>query len=253
MYQKLIGILFIVWIGLPSFFAAAQDDLVAIANQANMVYTTGDTETAIDLYESLIAAGVRDTTVYFNLANAYYAQQNFGEAILNYRRAQIIDPRDPDLNANLSLVRARRIDLQGDETPLVDSLTALTAGILTLIELSWLVALAWIVFFALLIVSITRTGWRDAMRVPLVVVGILVLAGFGLLGSRLYTNSVRPAAVAVQEVVAVMSGPGDEYLLIDELHTGAEMRLLEQRGEWIRFVLPDGRQGWARVETIAIV
>jgi tetratricopeptide (TPR) repeat protein len=231
----------------------AQDDWTTIANQANEVYRSGDVTTAIELYESLIAAGVQDSTVYFNLGNAYYAIENFGGAVLNYRRAQRLDPRDADLSTNLSLARARRIDVQGDEAFLVDGLSALTASILTAIELSWLALMVWTIFFILLIVAITRPPWREGLRVPLVITGLLTLGAAVLLASRLYVDAARPAAVAMQEVVEVMSGPGDNYLMLDELHGGAEMRLLERQDEWVRFVLPDGRQGWSRSDEVEIV
>lgn len=233
--------------------ARAQDNLTDLANQAGAAYTAGDPTTAVSLYESLLDAGVRDSAVYFNLGSAHYTLGNFGQAMLNFRRAQLLTPRDPDLNAHLSRVRAQRLDVQGDETALVDTLAALTAGLLTLTELGWLVFVIWSIFFALVILSITQAKLRDALRIPLVIFSLIMLGAVLLLGSRLYVNAVRPAAVAVAGVIPVMSGPGDAYLLIDELHSGAEMRLLEQRGDWLRFVLPDGRQGWALAASIEII
>lgn len=231
----------------------AQDDLPNLANQASAAYMAGDPTTAISLYESLIVAGVRDSTIYFNLGTAHYTVQNFGQAVLNFRRAQLLTPRDPDLTTNLARVRAQRLDIQGDETALVDTLAALTASLFTLNEVGWIVLVVWLIFFVLIIASLLRPRLRDGLRIPLVIFGIVVLAALMLFGSRLYINSARPAAVAVAEVVTVMSGPGEDYLPIDELHSGAEMRLLELRGEWLRFVLPDGRQGWAQAEAIAQV
>lgn len=233
--------------------ALAQSSLADIARQANTVYLSGDYTTAIDLYESLVAAGVHDSTIYFNLGNAYYAGQDFGRAILYYRRAQALIPRDPDLNANLALARAQRMDLQGDETALVDSLAALTASILTTAELAALALFLWTVFFVVLIVSMIRAAWRDSLRALLVILGAGGLASLVLLGSRAYVNASRPAAIVVADTVAVMSGPGEDYLPIDELHSGAEMRILEVRGEWARFVLPNQRQGWAHRDTIEVV
>jgi uncharacterized protein YgiM (DUF1202 family) len=48
----------------------------------------------------------------------------------------------------------------------------------------------------------------------------------------------------VEKAVQVMSGPGEKYLELFELHTAAEVTIVDTRGEWTRFHLPDGREGW---------
>src|SRR5882757_11401081 len=42
----------------------------------------------------------------YNLANAYARQGKPGMAVLNYERASLLSPNDPDIDANLSYVRA---------------------------------------------------------------------------------------------------------------------------------------------------
>ena len=51
--------------------------------------------------ESIVADGVRNGAVYYNLGNAYYRAGDFGLAILNYRKAKPYRPTDPLLEANL--------------------------------------------------------------------------------------------------------------------------------------------------------
>jgi hypothetical protein len=41
----------------------------------------------------------------YNLANAYARQGKPGLAVLNYKRAKLLDPNDPDIDANLRQVR----------------------------------------------------------------------------------------------------------------------------------------------------
>src|SRR5688500_8608937 len=84
---------------------SAQSDSAELLLQADTAYMTGDYETSQSLYETIIQAGFRDFRVYFNLGNAYYQSGDLGRALLNYRRAQEISPRDTDLRNNLVLVR----------------------------------------------------------------------------------------------------------------------------------------------------
>jgi SH3-like domain-containing protein len=46
------------------------------------------------------------------------------------------------------------------------------------------------------------------------------------------------------EQVDVYSGPGSDYLVEFTLHAGAEVRVVERRGGWMRIALPGGLQGW---------
>ncbi len=229
--------------------ASAQSDADTL-RAANAAYENGDYPLAILLYETVITAGARDGVVYFNLGNSYYQSGDSGRALLNYRRAQNIMPRDLDLNINIARIRSERTDIQGDETALPDSLSALTSNTLTITEFGWLMLVLWALWFVILLVRILRPRWRSTLIVPLLAFGITLIIGIALFGSRLYVENYRPAAVVVAPITQVMSGPGDNYLGHFQIHIATELRILETRGEWTRFVLPDGRQGWILDETI---
>jgi hypothetical protein len=218
--------------------------------QAAEAYAAGDFGRAVALYEAVVQSGVRDGAVYFNLGNAYYESGDLGRALLNYRRAQELLPRDSDVEANIALVRSRRIDLQGDETALVDSVAALSEGIATISELSLLLFALWIAWCGVLAARIMRPRWQESLRIPLLTLSALLVVGAVVVGCRLYVTYARPAAVVISDTVPVMSGPGDSYLEHFELHSAAELRVVEARNGWVRFSLPDGREGWIKVETI---
>lgn len=225
-------------------------EVLTTAQQANAFYDSGEYDTARELYESLIDGGIQDSAIYINLGNTHVQQQALAEALLNYRRAQTIAPRDPQLNASLARIRSIRTDVQGDETALVDSMAALTIAAMTSRELHWATLGLWSLFYALLLAAIARPGWRDQLRGPLIVLGMLLLFGLALWVSRIYADQYRPVAVVMANNVQVMSGPDDTYLKIYELHTAAEVRILERHDGWIRFILPDQQQGWIRVDVI---
>lgn len=250
-WQYVAALFFVVLCGFTSV-VAAQGNLDVTAAQANALYEQGDYVGAIDLYETLIAAGVRDSAVYFNLGNAYFQSQDLGRALVNYRRTQILIPRDGGLNMSMARVRAERVDIQGDETMLVDSLASLTSGVLTSGELGWIALVLWVLFFGVLVIWIVQVDWRDVLRVPLIAAAVLMICAAIMLGSRLFVEESRPAAVIVNDT-AVMSGPGEDYLEIYRLYSAAELRVLDHRGDWVRFILPDQRQGWIQSSAIEII
>lgn len=255
-----MAIRIVLWalLGAALLTAAAQaqdaEGSAALALAAAERYTAGDYAGAAALYEMLAQGGARDGAVYYNLGSAYWQAGDAGRALLNYRRAQAFLPRDPDLNARLGEVRARRADLLGDETVFTDSLATAAASLLTWGELAWLVWGLWAAACAALALMIRGRGrQRAAARAALAAALFgLALAGAALV-SREYTSGSRPAAVVIAPAAAVYSGPGDMYLELYQMHAAAEIRVLETRGDWARFVRPDERQGWIRRTAIALV
>jgi tetratricopeptide (TPR) repeat protein len=229
---------------------SAQSDSAELLLQADTAYMTGDYETSQVLYETIIQEGFRDFRVYFNLGNAYYQSGDLGRALLNYRRAQEISPRDTDLADNLVLVRKERLDLQSDETGFTEGLAALTVGVLNLSELSVVVFFVWVLWFVLLGTAILKTAWRYRARIPLLLIGLALLIGLFLLGGRLVTY---PPAVVIDEVAQVRSGPGEDYLELYQLHAAAEIYVWETKNDWVQFALADGRLGWIPSKTVALV
>ena len=230
----------------------AQDEPVSVdvMRQANAAYLDGDYDTAISLYETMLADGVGDAGVFFNLGNAYYETGQLGLALLNYRRAQQIAPRDAILGKNIALARSERVDFQQGEARWIDRLAVSTQSFLTLPELGWSILATWVLWWAGAGVWALRADWRSALRWPMAMVGAGLLVGSVFFGARYYVQDARPAAVVVDLSTPVMSGPGDDYVFLFQLFAAAEMRILEVRGEWARIVLPDGRQGWVNRKTI---
>jgi tetratricopeptide (TPR) repeat protein len=241
---------FFVW---TEGLTTSQSDNAALIQQAAAAYTNGDYNTAQVLYEQVIQSGLRDPGLYFNLGNAYYESGDLGRALLNYRVVQQYWPRDADLNRNLALVLSERVDLQGDETALIEGLSALTIGIASFAELSVLVTGLWTSSFLLLAVVIFRTKWRERLRIPLSIVGIVLVFGLVLLGSRFYVEGLRQSGIVVQPSAQVRSGPGDQYLELYQLHSAAELHLWDTQYGWVRFALPDGRLGWLPAQAIEVV
>ena len=77
---------------------------------ANRLYEDGQFAQAAQAYQQLADQGFADSALFFNLGNAYFKQGDYGRAILNYRRAEQLAPRDEDIAANLALARAQRVD-----------------------------------------------------------------------------------------------------------------------------------------------
>jgi tetratricopeptide (TPR) repeat protein len=225
---------------------------------ANRLYEAGSYAEAASMYQQLVDAGYVDSAVFYNLGNAYFKVGEIGRAILNYRRAEVLAPRDADVRANLAVARGLAVDqLQSSGPSVLAQLSQLSARWLTLNELAALALALWVVLFLLLALFLfSRRGshLREAAMYLVVLVGLLVLAAGLTLGSRLYLVQSRPDAVIVAVETDVTSGPGSQYVVEFNLHTGAEVVQLEQRGSWTRLALPGSDlQGWAPSSDVEVI
>jgi tetratricopeptide (TPR) repeat protein len=243
----------LIWIALLLDVGFAQSQGADFWTQANQVYLTGDYPGAIQLYHMALGQGGAKGAIYFNLGNAYYHQGDLGPALLNYRRAQRLMPRDAELNTHIARIRAQRADIQGDETDLLKLGVNVTAGWLTVRELQSLVGLLWVSWVGLLTVWVLKDDWRRRLRKPLIVLGVGLLMGVILLGGRLLAQTSAPDGVVLANRIPVMSGPGIEYLEIFEVHAAAELAVLERRNRWVLFRLPDGQGGWIAEESVETI
>lgn len=232
---------------LPRQFAESPD-VTGRMEIANDLYGRGNFVDAAQIYQQLVAEGYEDSSLLYNLGNAYYKSGDLGRAILNYIRAARLAPRDPDIQVNLEIARNNTADLfEAADEPTLAIPIGLPHSRLTLDELA-LAALGLWLLLAILLLSLMigqRASLRRRIRYASVVVTVLLVLGGAALGSRMYTGAVDHKVIIVVASVDVVGGPGPQYEAEFALHSGAEARLIETRGRWARLVLPGGQlRGW---------
>lgn len=245
----LFGALFLVQ---PSL---AEPNTLATAHE---LYENGRFAESAQLYEQLIAQEMGSSAVYYNLGNAYYQQGELGKAILNYNRALALDPRDIDIQTNLALARSQTADQFGIEAQddIYSIFTTAISNNLTLNQTAVLALIFWFVFaIAIIAIRHMQAGkLRTWLKMGTAVAGVFFLVAAFSLGSRVYEQvSSEPAVIVVPEV-NVTSGPGEQFAAQFTLHNGAEVQLVESRGQWAKLALPGGETtGWLPAEAVEAV
>jgi len=224
---------------------------------ANQLYNTGSYAEAAQMYEQLLSQGIVDSTLYYNLGNAYYVQGDPGRAILNYQRAARLDPRDPDIRANLALVRAQSAHetINEPNSPL-QSLANFTSSWLTLDETALLSLVLWfLIGFLVLTYRQFQPGKiRTLTQYGLILATLIFLVAGISFGCRLYAEHTRPEAVIIAEQVTINSSPGDEFATDFHLASGTEVELIDIQGSWAHLALPnDILDGWIPLSSIETV
>jgi tetratricopeptide (TPR) repeat protein len=207
----------------------------------NKFYEQGKYPEAAAAYEKLVQAGRTSAAVYYNLGNAFFKAGQFGKALSAYHRAEQLDPRDPDLRANLQFARDQ---IQGPTFEA--SRWQRWLGHLTLNEWSVLAAIAVWIWFLLLASLQWRPQLRRALRGGLIGLGIATLALCAGLGAAVFERRMMPTALVITRQTEVRRGPLDESPAAFLVHDGAELRVLDKKDDWLQVSAGPNRIGWLR-------
>jgi tetratricopeptide (TPR) repeat protein len=233
----------------PPRAAAGDDSARSLEDRGLKLYESGDYDGAVDAFNKVLAAGVDDPTVHYNLGNAYFKSGKLGFAILHYRRALELAPRDGDIRANLEYARflARdSVDPQAaTDTRVRDWLDRVTPD-----EMARLASLLWILAGVVLVVwQLRRDAGRAWRRVgtALLVLWLVAIGTATLVWHRLETLN---EAVVLAHEATVRNGPGGTFDTAFVLHEGAEVVVEGERGSWTEVSLPGDLRGWIANDAI---
>ncbi|MBI2095132.1 MAG: tetratricopeptide repeat protein [Candidatus Omnitrophica bacterium] len=223
--------------------AGLADSKASLFEEAGAKYHAGEFKKAEALYEEL--SETRPTAaVHYNLGNASFRAGHKGRALVHYRRAQRLAPRDRDLLWNVGILKGTLVDRferRGEAVELVamnELVWAFTAGS---------AALAGVCLLAFLFPPL-RPGTR-----PVAALLMLCLLGLSALLAFKWTNEKDPRAVVLDREVFARYGPSDRESKAFALHEGAEGRVLDRSRDWIYLGLADGKTGWVPETACEIV
>ncbi|MHC4698891.1 MAG: SH3 domain-containing protein [Planctomycetota bacterium] len=214
---------------------------------------------AAQRFESIAASGIANGRLEYNLGNCYLQAGDVGRAILHYRRAERLIPRDPPLADNLAEARSRCLTtLQPTRR------SALLKNVFfwhyeTSMSGRWQAAIAcYVAFWVLLAIRSIATHYGTGLRVggrtlgvSATVAAVLASALAGSVGAQRSSDRRAPEGVITTMDVAVYKGPGTTYQRQFEqpLQAGVEFTLLEDRAGWWNIRLADGKNGWIDAST----
>ena len=208
---------------------------------ANKLYEEGKFAEAAAAYQKLAQSGQVSAALYFNLGNALFKSSQNGRAIAAYRQAEQLNPRDPDLRANLQFARN-----QTQGPTLSPSRWQRWLGRLTLNE--WTLLAAGAIWLLLLLLAFLQ--WRPALK-PALRTYVLCLAALAVLlsvcvASTFNQTRLTRTAIVITRDATVRFGPLAESPAAFTVNDGAELRVLDQKDDWLQVSTGPRRIGWIR-------
>ncbi|MBZ0268609.1 tetratricopeptide repeat protein [bacterium] len=229
--------------------AAAEDSALARHDRGLELYEAEDYDAAVDAFQEVLAAGVDDPRVHYNLGNAYFKAGRLGFAIWHYRKAMEMAPRDEDIRSNLEYARFLALDSIEEnartDTRVRDWLDRVTAReVLLVASALWLLA-------ALAMIAWQLGGGRGRL-LRRIGNGLLLAWAAVMVVAAVVDHRARnrnEAVVLAREAI-VRNGPGETFDTAFVLHEGAEAVVEGERGRWTEISLPGELRGWIEGDRI---
>ena len=257
----------------PAYRQSSPAGLQADFDEGNRLYGDGDFRGAIEAYSRVLAGGVVDKDLFYNLGNACYKNGELGRAVLYYERALKLAPRDRDIRENLAHVEFMLRDRQFimNENRFKKTFMWINRN-LNLGEAVLLTSVLYLLFCLLLLLFIfKRSAPVDRLYRPLsiaspgrflglsrtqdlllaVLVAGCLLAGSGISTWRKLSNEKRQnRAVVIELEAAVFSGPAKDSTLQFKIHEGTRATVRSRSSGWVQIDLPGDLTGWVIHNTI---
>ena len=240
-------------LGAPA--APASPDQAALFSEATRIARDARTKEelaeAIARYERILATGLRNGYVEYNLGNAYFRTGDAGRALLHWRRAERLLPGDPQIARNIDFARTRALDKFETESA-ADVLAVVCFWHAWPLETRWHGALLFFTcLWACLALRLRRRVWT--LTAGACACGIVACALGVSACVTMRRDALAPPAVITAEQTVVRQGNYEESepVFTGPVHSGTEVLIIDDtRGPWVRVEFPNKKDGWVRRETV---
>ena len=221
--------------------------------QANAAYNVGNYDSAMMLYEQILATDMESVPLYYNMGNAYYKMRDYPMAIYCYEKALKLDPSNDEVRTNLEIANLAIVDkiepvpesfivkgwkglkhkLSGDEWAYVS-----------------IGAFALLLILAYFFLRARRMMWRKLGFFGGIVV-IIVLALSVLFSAQLkQATTKQDQAIVMSPTVTVKRSPNTASVDLFVLHEGTKVTLLDEADGWNKIKIANGSVGWLQADFI---
>ncbi len=235
---------------------ASYEPIQKLFDEGNRSYNKGEYEKAYNTYLSIVKQGYESSDFYFNMGNAAFKENKIPLSILNYERAKLLNPNDPDIDFNIKMANLKIID-KIDELPELfykrwwkSIYTAMSPN-----QWSWIaVIFIFLGCVGLILFVISTSSFIKKIffwtAIVLILIGFIAITSANSSYNNRYMNK---AAIIFQPSVSIVSSPNNESTKLFVVHEGTKVSILESMNGWHKIMLADGHIGWLRSSDIEII
>jgi len=212
--------------------------------QANALYTSGQYQQAINLYQSIPRKG---GGIYLNLGNAYYHQGDLVSALIQWKKAQRL-ARGSLLRTILKQIALVEQQLQippSSYTPLLMNVGPYVSFIPMMV-----MQLLWLLLICMLLLNIVKkSGSKRALNV---LVLLFVCALVSSIMAMKQVLQLPSCAVVHKAQTPLFAGPNNQYHAMSMLPAGSQVSICKQRATWCKIACGNN-VGWVESSALVVV
>ena len=245
---------------LDSAATAMEQRSVSAVEEAAEAYRAGDFRKSIQQYEMLVkealARNSESATLYYNLGNAYFRDNQLAKAILNYERAYLLEPGNGDIRHNLRFAQNMTEDriehvgiffLKDWFKSVRDFNSSNRWAVISIVSyLLFLTCVALFLFLRLLWAR--KTAFYSGILFLLLIV---VTTSFAFSQKRERTQ--RNVAIVMVGAAAVNASPDMNSNRLFELHEGTKVSIRNSDGNWYEIEIANGSVGWTEQKNVEVI
>lgn len=218
---------------------------VTILASADSAYQEHNYKEAINLYTQILSEQKTSASLYYNLGNAYFKNNELGKAIWSYHKAKKINLKQSDINYNLNFASHLTKDKINQNNTGVSKWIAkvfyghginfwpITAFIILLLSATG---------FFLYKVTILKNQ-RGVCLIFTTISACLFLASITIaIAHKKHITSIHSGIIIVP-ITKVRTAPSTEDVTTFELHEGAKFKFKQTSGDWYKIEVGKN-EGW---------
>ena len=215
--------------------------------RANAAYAANNYDSALVLYEKILASEMESAPLYYNMGNTYYKKHEYPMAIYCYEKALKLDPSNEEVKTNLAIANKAIVD-KIDPVPqsFITKGWQRVRAWLSSDLWAWCSVVAFAVFLGglMLFLCSRRVGLRKLGFFA----GAISMVKFAL--SVVFSVQLKQAAMTQDQAiimaptVTVKSSPSETGIDLFVLHEGSKVSILETTEGWNKVKIANGSVGW---------
>lgn len=223
----------------------------SILDSAKMAYEKADFQESVFFYEKLVTQdSAVNSSLFYNLANAYYKNGALGKSILFFEKALKINPNNDDAAFNLALANTQIKD-KFETIPEVNS-SIFFRKINSVIHYETM-GLVSIILLLTASSLYLYSKYKNEKKLHLIGVyaSIIAIVLTFLSFKQKAAIDAYHAGVITKPAANIFSAPNENSTLLFEIHEGSKLQILNIDNNWYNIKTPSNIIGWVEASNLS--
>ena len=239
------------FVPLPAEIAMQPNTDIDYLKEGVNAYQNNNFMQALDYFLIVENNGLHNPSLFFNIGNAYYRNNQIANAIIYYKKALLLDssfkPAKTNLDFMLSITQDKQTDLEEH------TMTKFLQNNYYYFSINTLIIICSILLLFIILIIHLQWFFRDKDNTIFRFINFVLLFVFigvtSITITRIYLVKNNHEAVIIDGTVYVYSGPSESFTRLFTIHEGTILKIQKEDLNWTQISTLSGYSGWIDANT----